>query len=203
MMQSEAQTQKPAGSEETLSDILATPQSDHSASLARLLPQVYDELRRLARSYLHRERQDHTLQPTALVHEAVLRLLGQEKAEWRNPAHLIGTAAQMMRRVLVNHAVAKKTAKRDGGERTELPDSWAQAAVFSAEASEVDLAALDAALNELESLDPRQAKVVELRYFVGLSIEETAAVLELSLATVKREWSVARAWLKRRVVEMS
>ncbi len=186
-------------SEATLADILATPQSDHSASLAKLLPQVYDELRRLARSYLYRERPDHTLQPTALVHEAVLRLLGQEKAQWRNPAQLMGTAAQMMRRVLVNHAVARKAAKRDGGERTELPEALAQSAPFGVGGPDVDLAALDAALDELEALDPRQAKVVELRYFVGLSIEETAAVLDLSAATVKREWSVARLWLRRRL----
>jgi len=191
-----------ASAEETLADVLATPGADHSATLERLLPQVYDQLRRLARSYLYRERPDHTLQPTALVHEAVLRLLGQDKAQWRNPAQLIGNAAQMMRRVLVNHAVARKTAKRDGGERTQLPEALAQELPGSAGVSEVDLAALDAALSELEGLDARQAKVVELRYFVGLSIEETAAVLELSPATVKREWSVARLWLKRRVEEM-
>ncbi|KAB2840237.1 MAG: sigma-70 family RNA polymerase sigma factor [Burkholderiales bacterium] len=179
-----------------MADLLAQPHGDHSATLERLLPAVYDDLRRLARSYMRRERPDHTLQPTALVHEACLRLLGQHKTSWQNPGEFIASAAQMMRRVLVNHAIARKTAKRDWGLRTELPESLAASA---GEPGAVDLEALDQALDALAELDPRQARVVELRYFAGLSIEETAAVLELSPATIKREWSVARLWLRRRL----
>ncbi|MBI3147520.1 MAG: sigma-70 family RNA polymerase sigma factor [Betaproteobacteria bacterium] len=181
-----------------LAALLADPAGDHSATLERLLPMVYDDLRRLARSYLRRERVDHTLQPTALVNEACLRLLGQDKAVWQNPAQLVGSAAQMMRRVLVNHALARKAAKRDGGQREALlEEGYAPLPIENG----VDLAALDAALSELESFDPRQARIVELRFFVGFSIEETAAVLDLSPATIKREWSVARLWLKRRIEE--
>ena len=182
--------------EESLASLLAQPDEDHGATLERLLPAVYDDLRRLARSYMWRERADHTLQPTALVHEACLRLMGQGKTTWQNPGELIGSAAQMMRRVLVNHAIARKAAKRDWGLRTALPEDLA---LPGEDRETVDLEALDAALDQLAALDARQARVVELRYFAGLSIEETAAVLELSPATIKREWSVARLWLRRRL----
>lgn len=189
-----------AGEEETLASLLASPQADHSATLERLLPVIYDDLRRLARSYMRRERPDHTLQPTALVHEACLRLLGQDKSTWQNPGELFGSAAQMMRRVLVNHALARKTAKRDWGLRTALPEDLASPDPGT---DGVDLEALDQALNALAEFDPRPARVVELRYFAGLSIEETAAVLDLSPATIKREWSVARLWLRRRLDQAS
>lgn len=163
--------------------------------LENLLPLVYEDLRRLARSYLRRERPDHTLQATALVHEACLRLLGQERAQWANASQLIGNLAQMMRRILVNHALARRAAKRDGGQRLDI-----DGVDLPSEAADTpDLAELDLALAELESFDPRQARVVELRFFAGMSIEETAALLELSPATIKREWAVARLWLQRRL----
>jgi RNA polymerase sigma factor (TIGR02999 family) len=167
--------------------------------LESLLPLVYEDLRRLARSYLRHERPGHTLQATALVHEACLRLMGQERAHWANSSQLIANLAQMMRRILVNHALARRAAKRDGGHRVDI-DSVEPAADT---ANTLDLAELDLALAELESFDARQARVVELRFFAGLSIEETAALLELSPATIKREWSVARLWLRRRLEQNS
>lgn len=161
-------------------------------ALTRLMPLVYDELRRLAGSYLRRERSDHTLQPTALVHEAFLKLVGQE-LNLQNRAHFFGVAAQVMRCILVDHARGHDAAKRGNGAARftleEVQDTPLE--------SQVDLLALDEALNELARLDPPQARLVELRYFGGLTIEETAEVLGLSPATVKREWRLARTWLHR------
>ncbi len=172
--------------------LIAWNEGDQSG-LDQLLPAVYDELRRLARGYLRRERSDHTLQATALVHEAYLRLINQQQVTWQNRAHFFGVAAQMMRRILVNHAVAKAADKR-GGQATKL--SIDEAVSFAAE-RQVDLIALDDALKTLEQLDPQQSRVVELRFFGGLSIEETAEVLSVSPATVKREWQTAKLWLRR------
>ncbi len=164
-------------------------------ALENLLPVVYDELRKLARSYLRRERVNHTLQSTALVHEAYLRLIDQKQVNWQNRAHFFGIAAQMMRRILVNHAVAKQTEKRGGEiQKLSLDD-----AVSFAQEREVDLIALDDALKALETLDPQQSRIVELRFFGGLSIEETAEVLTISPATVKREWATAKLWLHRQI----
>src|SRR5437867_361736 len=159
------------------------------------MPVVYGELRRLAQHYLRRERPDHTLQATALVHEAYLRLIDQHSVTWQNRAHFFGIAAQMMRRILVNHAVAKRSEKR-GGLETKLS---LDEAVSFADQREVDLVALDDALKELEALDPQQSRVVELRFFGGLSIEETAEALGISPATVKRDWSTAKIWLRRAI----
>jgi RNA polymerase sigma factor (TIGR02999 family) len=184
----------PSTSSDVTSLLVAWNQGDQAA-LEELLPVVYDELRKLARSYLRRERPDHTLQATALVHEAYLRLIDQNQVTWQNRAHFFGLAAQMMRRILVNHAVAKKTDKR-GGQQEKL--SLDEAVSFAA-AREVDLIALDDALKELEQLDPQQSRVVELRFFAGLSIEETAEVLGISPATVKREWATAKLWLHRQI----
>jgi RNA polymerase sigma factor (TIGR02999 family) len=184
----------PSPSSDVTSLLVAWNQGDQAA-LEELLPVVYDELRKLARSYLRRERPDHTLQATALVHEAYLRLIDQNQVTWQNRAHFFGLAAQMMRRILVNHAVAKKTDKR-GGQQEKL--SLDEAVSFAA-AREVDLIALDDALKELEQLDPQQSRVVELRFFAGLSIEETAEVLGISPATVKREWATAKLWLHRQI----
>ncbi len=162
-------------------------------ALDRLMPLVYDELHRLARGYLRRERRNHTLQPTALVHEAYLRLIDQQRVSWHNRAHFFGIAAQMMRRILVDHARLHDAAKRgDGGYHLSL-DHVDQAVNQQA----VDLLALDEALGRLAALSPQQSRIVELRYFGGLTIEETAALLGVSHATVEREWSVARAWLRR------
>jgi RNA polymerase sigma factor (TIGR02999 family) len=161
--------------------------------LPELLPLVYDELRRLAASYLRRERADHTLQPTALVHEAYLKLVDQRLDRWQNRSHFFGIAAQAMRRILVDHARAHDAAKRGAGvERVTLDEH-----ALLGESSSVDLIALDEALTRLATLDPRQARIVELRFFAGLEVDETARVLDVSPATVKRDWAMARAWLHR------
>ena len=158
----------------------------------KLLPIIYNDLRRLAGAYLSNERKDHTLQPTALVHEAYIRLVDWENVSWQNRAHFFAVAAQVMRRILVDHARGKKAEKRGGfGQLLSLDE-----AVSFAEKKDVDLVALDDALNELEKSDPRQAKIVELRFFGGLTIEETAEALRISPATVKNEWAFAKAWLR-------
>jgi RNA polymerase sigma factor (TIGR02999 family) len=160
-------------------------------ALDQLMPLVYGELRKTAASYLRDERADHTLQPTALVHEAYLRLTHQREVAWQNRAHFFGIAAQMMRRILVDHARKRKAAKRDAA-------AW-RVATAEVDASEnaPELLALDRALEELEQIDPQQAKVVELRFFGGLTVEETAEVAGISPRTVKREWRTAKAWLRR------
>lgn len=165
------------------------------AALNELLPIVYDELRRLAESYLRRERPDHTLQPTALVHEAYLRLIDQRNVNWRNRAHFFGIAAQMMRRILITHAQTRNATKRGGGDRKLSLDE----AVGVFEEQNVNLIALDEALSRLASIDLRQSQIVELKFFGGLTIEEIAEVLGISPATVKREWSMAQAWLHRQI----
>lgn len=161
-------------------------------ALDALLPLVYDELRRLARSYLHRERSDHTLQSTALVHEAYLRLVDQN-VSWQNRAHFFGIAGQMMRRILVDHARGRNSAKRGEGVCKVTLD---EEAAGSAQRN-LDVIALDEALTNLARLDPQQSRIVELRFFAGLSIEDTSEVLKISPATVKRDWAMAKAWLFR------
>jgi RNA polymerase sigma-70 factor (ECF subfamily) len=161
----------------------------------QLLPLVYRELRRQAASYLRRERPDHTLAATALVHEAYLRLVGQD-ADYANRSHFHALAATMMRRVLVDHARARAAAKRPRLDLLVAVDD----ATPAIEPRPFELLALDQALTELAALDPRQARLVELRYFVGLTAAETAEVMEISLTTVKREWNLARAWLYRHLV---
>lgn len=160
-----------------------------------LLAAVYAELHSQAARAMRREAVDHTLQPTALVHEAYLRLIDQRRVQWKNRAQFFGVAAQLMRRILVDHARGRDAAKRGGGVATiTLEDADAAAEQAN---DVVDVLALHDAIEKLAALDPDQARVVELRYFGGMSIEETAEVLEISPATVKREWAVARAWLKR------
>jgi len=162
-------------------------------ALDRLVPLVYDELRRQARLQLRRERAGHTLQPTALVHEAFLRLAGQRRAQWQNREQFFAVAARAMRRVLVDHARARGAAKRgDGRTLIALDEAPAPSAPPG-----VDVLALDRALDRLGEIDPRQARVVELRYFGGLTAPETASALDVSLATVNRDWAMARAWLFR------
>jgi RNA polymerase sigma factor (TIGR02999 family) len=166
-------------------------------ALATLLPLVYDELRQLARRHLRGERQGHTLQPTALVHEAYARLVDQERIPWQGRTHFFAMAAETMRRILVDHARKRHAAKRGGqGIQITLDESLAVA-----DRRDVDVIALDDALNGLASLDAMQAKLVELRFFSGLGIEETAKVLGISPATVKREWSAAKAWLYREMTK--
>ena len=168
-----------------------------AAALDQLVPIVYEELHRQAQRYLRREAPGHTLQTTALVHEAYLRLVDQRQARWQNRAQFFGVAAQLMRRILVDYARRHQAAKR-GGSAIQVP--FEEGAVAAAE-SDVDLVALDNALTRLAVLDPQQARVVELRYFTGLGIEESAEALGISPATVKREWAMARAWLKRELGE--
>jgi RNA polymerase sigma factor (TIGR02999 family) len=169
-------------------------QGDHEAQ-ERLMALVYDDLRRRAASYLRRERGGHTLQPTALVHEAYLRLVGQDRVVWQNRAHFLAIAASMMRRVLVDHGRRQKAGKRGGaGTRVTLDDAFSPVSP-----RELDLLALDAALSELAALDEQQARIVELRAFGGLGVEETAEVLGISPATVKRHWAFALAWLQQRL----
>lgn len=168
-------------------------QPTDKATLDALLPAVYEELHAIAERYLRGERPDHTLQPTALVNEAYLRLSAQHRVNWLDRAQFFGVAAQMMRRILVNHAEARNAAKRSGlATRVTLDDS-----VSWAGERDLDLVALDEALTALSDFDPRQARVVELRFFAGLGINETAQLMGISVATVNREWSVAKAWLRR------
>ncbi len=172
----------------------------HADAGERLLPLLYDELRVLARGYMRRERADHTLQPTALVHEAYLRLVDQRDVAWRNRAHFMGIAAQAMRRVLVDHARRSRAAKRAGGRKVTLFDGvrpGGDAPSEAGNAAVVDILALDQALARLGELDPRAVRVVELRYFAGLDVTEVAELMGLSPATVKRDWRDARTWLRR------
>lgn len=163
------------------------------AARNELMPVVYKELRRLARRYLRRERPDHTLEATALVHEAYFQLMGQRNVQWQSRAHFFGIAAQLMRRILVEHARSRRAAKRGGGE-PKL--SLGEDAGWSAERN-VDLVALDEALTRLAAIDPQQSRLVELRFFGELTVEETAEVLGVTSRTVKREWRTAKAWLRR------
>jgi len=180
---------------ENVTQLLINWGNGDRAALDALAPAVYDELRRLAQAYLRRERPDHTLQGTALVNEAYLRLIDQKNVRWQNRAHFFGVAAQMIRRILVDHARAHQAAKRGAGAaKLSLDDALA---VPGAQNKDVNLVNLDEALEQLAKMDERQARIIELRYFTGLSIEETAEVLAISPATVKREWTAARAWLFR------
>jgi RNA polymerase sigma factor (TIGR02999 family) len=167
-------------------------------ALEQLMPLVYDELRRIAKRYLRKERDDHTLQTTALVHEAYIRMIDQNHANWQNRAQFFGVAANMMRRILVDHARGHTADKRGGGIAKLSLDE----AIEIADQKEVDLIALDDALNNLAELDEQQSRVVELRFFAGLTVEETAEVMKLSPATIKREWSMAKAWLHRELTKV-
>ncbi len=166
-------------------------------ALEQLMPLVYNELRQIAKRYLRKERADHTLQTTALVHEAYIRLIDQKQANWQNRAQFFGVAAQMMRRILVDHARGHAADKRGGGAAKLSLDE----AIEIADQKEVDLIALDDALTHLAELDEQQSRVVELRFFGGLTVEETAEVMKLSPATIKREWSMAKAWLHRELTK--
>lgn len=165
------------------------------AALDQILPIVYEELRKQAARYLRRERVGHTLQTTALIHEAYIRLVDQKNVRWQNRAHFFGISAQLMRRILVDHARAKGRAKRGGSDiRVSLDDKN-----LIAKAADLDIIAVDEALERLAQIDEQQSKIVELRFFSGLTVEETAEVLKISPATVKRDWSMAKAWLHREI----
>jgi RNA polymerase sigma-70 factor, ECF subfamily len=175
--------------------MLAALSSGNQDVVSELVPLLYDELRRLAASYLRRERRNHTLQPTALVHEAYLRLVDQKDVHWQNRGHFIALAAQLMRRILVDHARGHQAAKR-GGPLPKL--SLDQAIVYSQERAG-ELVCLDEVLSRFAEIDPQAARIVELRVFGGLTVEETAGLLGISAATVKRDWSMAKAWLAREI----
>ena len=177
------------------STLLGLTRGDGTAA-DQLIPVVYDKLRQLAEQFMRRERRDHTLQATALLNEAYLRLFDQSRVDWKGKAHFVGMAAEMMRRILVDHARRHAAAKRGGGrDRVPLEETLAAADA----PRHVDLIALDDALKELQKLNPRQARVVELRYFGGLSVKETAYALDLSDRSVENDWSVARAWLRQKM----
>jgi RNA polymerase sigma factor (TIGR02999 family) len=178
-----------------ITQLLVAWNGGDKAALDQLIPIVYEELRRQASRYLRQERPGHTLQTTALIHEAYLRLVDQNNVQWQNRAQFFGIAAQLMRRILVDHARTKHRAKRGGSAvRVSLSDSTAVT-----KDANLDLVELDQALNRLAEIDPQQSKIVELRFFSGLNVEETAAALNISPATVKRDWSVAKAWLHREI----
>lgn len=181
---------------EGITELLIDWGKGDQAALEKLMPLVYSELRRLAGNYLRRERAEHTLQPTALVNEAYLKLIDQRNAKWQNRAHFFGISAQLMRRILVDHARQRQADKRGGVEQQRLSITSAQTIVKQ---PEVDLLALNEALDELAEMDAQQSRIVELKFFGGLSIEETAEVLGVSHATVERDWKVARAWLRRQL----
>jgi RNA polymerase sigma-70 factor, ECF subfamily len=171
--------------------------SGSASALDRLLPVVYAELKRVAAAYMRHERPGQTLQPTALVHEAYLRLLRQKHLSWENRAHFLAIAAQLMRQILIERARAKATVKRGGGLLRVPLDERVTADL----GHDIDVETLDALLTKFAILDPGRARIVELRYFAGLTVEETAAVLHVAPATVKRGWAVARAWLRRALTD--
>ena len=177
---------------ENLTELLINASRGDKNSLDEILPLVYDELRKIAQNYLNRERGDHTLQATALVHEAYLRLIDQRKVDWQNRSQFFGLAAQMMRRILVNHAEEHKAQKRGSGQKLQLDET-----VDVSFEENLDLLDLDEALKKLAEFDEQKSRIVEMRFFGGLTIEETAQVLEKSHATIEREWAFAKAWLYR------
>ena len=180
-----------------ITQLLSDWRNGDRTALNRLMPVVYEELRRLAGRYMGAERPGHTLQTTALVNEAYCKLLNHNQMQWQNRAHFFAIAAQVMRRLLVDHARTRRYAKRGGGARAVSLDEVA----LVTEARAADVLALDEALSRLASFDPRKGEIVELRYFGGLSVEEVAGVLALSSITIKREWLKAKAWLQRELDE--
>jgi RNA polymerase sigma factor (TIGR02999 family) len=183
-----------------ITELLAQWGQGNADAREALVPLVYDELRRIARRHLWRQRPNHTLQSAALVNEAYLRLVHQESPKWQNRAHFFGVAAQAMRHILVDYARSRLAAKRGAGAPRFTLDTKI-ALPEQEKKDELDLVALDDALNTLTALDPRQSRIIELRFFGGLSIQDTAVVLEISPATVKREWAMARMWLHREMIK--
>ncbi len=177
-----------------ITKLLNESRTDEESALDEVLPLVYAEMRRLAGAYLSRERVGHTLQPTALVHEVYLKLAGQGPVAWQNRAHFFGAASTLMREILIDHARSKKRKKRGSGMRTYIE---IDAAIGVNDDNQLDVLAVDEALNELERLDERQAKIVEMKFFAGMTIEEIAEVLDISPATIKRDWTSAKLLLTR------
>jgi len=184
-------------SAQNVTEMLRDWRKGDQEALEQLIPVVYDELHRQAARYLRREHPGHTLQTTALIHEAYLRLIKQQNIEWQNRAHFYAIAARLMRQILVDHARRRQATKR-GGSDIKVP---LEEAIVLSSGRNVDLVALDEALTRLAAIDPQQSRIVELRYFSGLSVEETAEVLGVSSRTVKRDWNVAKAWLRQQISE--
>ena len=178
-----------------VSELLATWNKGDAEAREALMPLVYNELRKLAASHLRRERSDHTLQPTALVHELYLRLAEQKNVRWQDKKHFFGVTTQLMRRILVDHARSHIADKRGSG----IPKASLNEAIAMSRERPAELLALDESLTQLASADPQQGRIVELRIFAGLTIEQTAQVLGISPATVKRDWNLAKAWLLREI----
>ena len=186
-----------SASSQNITKLLLDWRNGDSEALDRLMPLVYEELRRMANNYMRNERRGHTLQTSALVNEAYLRLVDHENIAWQNRAHFFGVAAQAMRRILVDHARTRNYQKRGGAaQQVSLDD-----AATLADGRPAELIALDEALDELAKIDPRKCRVVELRYFGGLSIEETAEALGVSIPTVVRDWNTAKVWLMREMTK--
>ena len=187
-----------AGSpDDDITGLLQSWQHGDREALERLAPRVYAELRRIAARALARERPDHTLQSTALVHEAFLKLVDQRQVDWQSRSHFFGLAAQLMRRILVDHARRVGRTKRGGKTPVLSLETAGDLAATSSHSDSIDVFLLDTALRKLEQLDATQSRIVELRFFGGLTIEETAGLLGVSAMTIKRDWAVARAWLYR------
>ena len=195
--------------QQPVTQLLAQWRDGDERAFAQLSAVMYEELRQLAQRHLRRERSDHTIQKTALVNEAFVRLVGQQSVDWQSRAHFIGLASKLMRRVLVDYARARLADKRGGGagvlsldemaapEADEAPDTTPTALQHLDAHTQEEVSAIDQALQRLEQIDPRQAQIVEMRYFGGLTVEQTAEAIDISAATVKREWTLARAWLRR------
>ena len=192
-----AHNNTPHVSDTSVTALLTQLSAGNRDAEARLIPQVYDELRRLAAGYMRRERLDHTLQPTALVHEAYSQMVDHPNQHWHNRAHFLATAAQVMRHILVDHARARSAGKRGGVQQQVTLDEG----LLPTADRTVDILAIHQALERLTGFDPRQGRVVELHFFGGLTFDEIALVLGISERTVKREWSMARAWLRTELAE--
>jgi RNA polymerase sigma factor (TIGR02999 family) len=184
-------------SQTNVTQVLSAIDQGDAAAVERLMPMVYDDMRALAADFLRRERPGHTLQPTALVNEAFLKLVDQNRVEWKGRSHFFAVGAEIMRRILVDHARTKKRAKRGGGrERIQLNEDC-----FVSPHPEIDLLEINEALDKLAELDARQARIVELRFFGGLTVQEVAEVLGVSKRTVEAEWTMVRAWLRRELAD--
>ena len=195
---------QPLATQGNVTLILGEIEDGHASAAERLLPLVYEEMRSLAEGFMRRERAGHTLQATGLVHETYMRLVNQREVEWQGRAHFLAAAAQSMRRILIQHAEKRRAAKRGGGwhliRLSDCEGSSGAAAGDESDFGELDLLALDEALARLEGLDERQCRVVELRFFAGLSVDETAQVLAVSPRLIKLDWQMARAWLHTQLV---
>src|ERR1700704_4582623 len=190
--------EQPPAPQGDITNLLQRWRGGDARALDLVTPLVYRELHQIAVRYLARERPDHTLQSTALVHEAFLKLVDQRRVDWQNRTHFFGLAAQLMRRILVDHARATGRIKRGAGvPKISLDDGTDAAGLGGPDPA--DILTLDVALDELEHLDPRQCRIVQLRFFAGLTVEETADAMKLSTGTIKRDWAIARAWLYRRI----